>query len=157
MKRITKIYKTILFGLKKKINIDNNLLDNKSLNDLFNYFGTDKGTNVINPYLNESNETLGHGFAEFYEDQFKKYKNKKMNILEIGTWEGASTASFASYFSKSKIYAIDKNFKLKFKSKRIEFCHCDINNRDDLIYFKRITNSPYLSVFNCNIVLKSSN
>ena len=60
-----------------------------------------------------------------------------MNILEIGTWEGASTASFATYFSKSKIYAIDRNFKLKFKSKRIEFYHCDINNRDDLIYFKK--------------------
>ena len=50
MKEITEIYKKVLFNFKSKINIDKELLDNKSLDELFNYFGTDKGTKVINPF-----------------------------------------------------------------------------------------------------------
>ena len=50
MKEITKKYKNLLFNFKSKIEIDKVSIANKSLDDLFNYFGTDKGTNVKNPY-----------------------------------------------------------------------------------------------------------
>ena len=100
MKEITKVYKKFLFNFKNKINIDNQSFDNKSLDELFNYFGTDKGTKVINPYVHESRELLGHGFAKFYEKKLSKFKYDVFKILEIGTWEGASTAALTVFFSK---------------------------------------------------------
>ena len=111
MKEITKFYKKVLYNFKNKINIDKELLDNKSLDELFNYFGTDKGTKVINPYLHDSNEILGHGFAKFYEKKLLDFKYDIFKILEIGTWEGASTAALASFFPNSIIYGLDKNFR----------------------------------------------
>ena len=52
-------------------------LDNKSLDELFNYFGTDKGTKVINPYFHDSNEILGHGFAKFYTNHLQHVYGQK--------------------------------------------------------------------------------
>ena len=135
MKEITKYYKKLLFKLKNKTNIDIETLDNKSLDELFNYFGTDKGTKVVNPYLHNSDEILGHGFAKFYEKKLLDFKYDIFKILEIGTWEGASTAALASFFPNSLIYGIDKNFKFKFKSNRIFFNYCNINNPKDLKNF----------------------
>lgn len=143
MKQITKIYKIFLFNLKRKIDLDNQL-KKESLNELFNYFGTDKGTNVINPYSQESNEILGHGFAKFYEKKLKKIKYEKFEILEIGAWEGASTAAFMNYFPNSKIYCIDKSFRFKFRSKRVFFNYCDINDSRDL---KKISTKFYKKKF----------
>ncbi len=143
MKQITKIYKIFLFNLKRKIDLDNQI-KKESLNELFNYFGTDKGTNVINPYSQESNEILGHGFAKFYEKKFKNIKYDKFEILEIGAWEGASTAAFMNYFPNSKIYCIDKNFRFKFRSKRVFFNYCDINDSRDL---KKISTQFYQKKF----------
>ena len=40
-------------------------------------------------------------------------KNEKFNLLEIGTWEGASSASFTLYFPNAEIYGLDRNFKFK--------------------------------------------
>ena len=137
MKKITKFFKNIRFNFKKKISLDNFHFNNFSLDQLFNYFGTDKGTHVKNPYSEESDEILGHGFAKFYEQKLKKLKKKNFNILEIGTWEGASTASFSLYFPKSFVYGIDRNFRFKYKSKNIKFFNCNIKNKSDLREFNR--------------------
>lgn len=135
MKEITKVYKKLLFNFKNKIDIDNKSIDNMSLDELFNYFGTDKGTKVINPYLHESKEILGHGFAKFYEKKLSKFRYDIFKILEIGTWEGASTAALAIFFPNIKIYGLDKNFRFKFKSKRMFFNYCNINDVKDLENF----------------------
>ena len=144
MKEITKIYKRVLFNFKKKIDLDNQLNEKKPLDELFNYFGTDKGTRVINPYSRESNDILGHGFAKFYEKKLKKYKYDKFRILEMGAWEGASTAAFINYFPNSEVFCIDKNFRFKFKSKRITFNYCNINNVTDL---KKLSTKLYKKEF----------
>ena len=146
MKEVTKFYKRFVFNFKKKINLDIEVIDNKSLNELFNHFGTDKGTKVLNPYSRESNEIHGHGFAKFYEKELKYYKSKKLNILEIGTWEGASSAAFLNYFPNAIIYCIDKNFRFKFKSKRITFFNCDINNKKDMNRFSIKFNSTKFKI-----------
>jgi len=117
--------------------LDNLSFDHYSLNQFFNYFGTDKGTHVNNPYSDDSNEVLGHGFAKFYEKKLKKLKKKTFNMLEIGTWEGASTASFSLYFPKSFVYGIDRNYRFKYKSKNIKFLNCNIKNKSDLKEFER--------------------
>ena len=137
MKKLSWIYKYVIFKLKKKINIDSNSFNYKSLDNLFNYFGSDKGTAVRNPYNKYSRKILGHGFAKFYEKNFKNFQEKKFNFLEIGTWKGASLASFTKYFRNAQIYGLDRNFKFKYKSKRIKFLNYDTTNVDDLDRFKR--------------------
>ena len=54
-KKLVNHYKNIVYKIKNKINLDTQTLNLKSLNDLFNYFGTDKGTEVIDPYQKKKN------------------------------------------------------------------------------------------------------
>ena len=135
---ITKKYKEIIFNLKNKTNLDKKKLKFNNLKDLFNYFGTDKGSNLLNPYNHKKNLFIkGHDFGKFYEKNFKKILNKKINVLEIGVWKGASTASFYYYLPKANFVAIDRNFKFKYSSKRINFFFCDTTSNDNL---KKLTN-----------------
>ena len=55
-KKILKFYKKTIFKFKKKINLDKQILEIVSLNELFNYFGTDKGTEVTNQYQKTSSK-----------------------------------------------------------------------------------------------------
>ena len=135
-KIILKFYKKCIFKCKKKIDLDSQSPDIKSLNKLFNHFGTDKGTEVVNPYISNSNnldkKSVGHGYGDFYESHLNIFKDTKIKILEIGTWKGSSVAAFFHYFSKAEIFCIDKNFKFKFKSKRVNFINCDTENISDI-------------------------
>ncbi len=66
-----------------KILIENNIRQDSHL------YGTDK-------------EGL-HGYiSSFYEKEFKKYKDKNINFLEIGTCTGASLLMWRKYFAKAK-------------------------------------------------------
>jgi len=100
MKKISWYYKSIIFYFKKKINIDNDTFNSDSLNELFNYYGSDKGTEVNHPYDRKGDKIIGHGFGEYYEKYFHEFKNEKFNFLEIGTWKGASLAAFKKYLIK---------------------------------------------------------
>jgi hypothetical protein len=124
-KNILKIYKNLIFNLKPKLNLDKQELNINSFDELFNYFGTDKGTNVINPYTDNPLDLIGHGYGKFYKEHLDIFKDKKIDFLEIGTWKGGSTASFYHYFKKARIFTLDINYKLKFKSKRINFFNCN--------------------------------
>ena len=137
---ILKSYKKLIFNLKKKINLDLKKIDIILLNELFNYFGTDKGTAVKNPY-NKNIDTsekilIGHGYAKFYESYFHPFKDKEIRLLEIGTWKGASVASFYYYFKKGIIFCIDRNYKFQFYSKRVNFFYCDTRNNKDIKKFE---------------------
>ena len=139
-KLILKLYKELIFKFKKKINLDLKELDLFSLNELFNNFETDKGSAVKNPYSKNIDNTdknlIGHGYAKFYELHFNYFKNKEIKLLEIGTWKGASVASFYHYFSKAIIFCLDRNYKFQFKSNRINFFYCDTRNTNDLKKFE---------------------
>ena len=128
---ITKKYKETIFSFKKKINLDKKKLKYNNLENLFNYFGTDKGSKVLDPYSNLKKRSFikGHNFAKFYEKNLKKIKNKKINVLEVGVWKGASTASFFYYFPNATFVSIDRNFKFIFSSKRINFFFLRYHNR----------------------------
>ena len=140
-KKILKFYKKIIFQFKNKINLDKQELQITSLNDLFNHFGTDKGTEVINQYQQTSSKTdqklIGHGYAKFYEKYLNNFKSDKINILEIGTWKGASVAAFYHYFKNAIIFCIDKNFKFQFESNRVFFFNCDTENSSEIHDLKK--------------------
>ena len=131
-KNIIKIYKTIIYKFKPKTNLDNKKINLSSLNELFNHFGTDKGTKVINPYYKGAKDIIGHGYAKFYEEHLKYYKDKDLSLLEIGTWKGGSAASFFYYLKKARIFCLDINFKFEFSAKRIEFFNCNTNLNKDI-------------------------
>ena len=46
MKKLSWYYKKIVFNFKKKIDLDKIQDKHNSLNELFNFYGTDKGTSV---------------------------------------------------------------------------------------------------------------
>jgi len=114
----------LIYKLKKKINIDLEILNpNKSLEELFVHYGTDK-----------SNK--GHGYTKFYEKHLDKYIDKPINILEIGSFSGASAASFTKYFKYSKTYCLDVNISnFKYASKYILVHGLDISNKKSIDHF----------------------
>ena len=120
--------RNLLFKLKRKISIDKDNTENKSLDELFHQYGSDKA-DVFKPALRE-----GHGFSKFYINQLINFKDKKMNILELGSYAGSSAAAFTKYFSDSKVFCFDINISnFKFTSKNIEVYGVDINNRSEIL------------------------
>ena len=48
-----------------------------------------------------------HQFIDYYEDYFERFKDKEINILEIGVERGDSLRMWREYFTKAQICAID--------------------------------------------------
>lgn len=66
------------------------------------------------PNLNNFDDTIGtdknttHKFVDhFYENEFKKYKNKQISLLEIGINGGGSLYLWGKYFEDGNILGID--------------------------------------------------
>lgn len=83
-----KQYKTM-----KEVLIDNNLCLSA------NPKGTDKGS--YKSYVDE-----------FYDKEFSKYREREINIMEIGFRHGASLALWAQYFTKCQILGLDNHSDL---------------------------------------------
>ena len=99
-----------------------------SLDYLFHKYGSDKA-NVF-----KLNQQTGHGYSIYYEKKLEPYKNKNLNILEIGSYAGASAAAFTKYLPKSKVYCFDVNISnFKYKSKNIYVYGIDINNSKKVV------------------------
>ncbi len=117
--------RNLIYNLKKKISIDNDNINTESLDSLFYNYGSDKA-NVF-----KKKNIDGHGYATFYENKLKKFRNKKINILEIGSYAGSSAAAFAKYLKESKIFCFDINISnFNYKSNQIHVYGIDINNED---------------------------
>ena len=119
------------FHINKK-NLDNenfNNLKKKSLDEIFIFFNSDKGSQVIWGGKN----IKGHNYAKHYEKYFAKFKSKKnLKILEIGSLIGASAASFLNYFDDAHIFCCDVNpFQIKYNSNKISKLY--INTRSKKI------------------------
>ena len=80
------------------------ILKEYNLNKSTNKYGTDKGD--YKSYVDL-----------FYEKYFLKYKNKKINLLEIGFRNGASLFLWSKYFKKGKIIGLDNGSDLLIKEK----------------------------------------
>ena len=109
--------RNIIYLLKEKIDIDKDKYNKKiTLDYLFAKYETDKSN-------------AGHGFTRYYTKHLNKFRNKKINFLEIGSAKGGSAAAFTHYFKKSHIFCLDVNLTLvKFKSKKIDFFGLDSSN-----------------------------
>jgi len=126
-KKLPTIFYIPKLDIKPKINLDQKKLINGKLSKLFRYFNSDKAK--VFERLNSIQKT--HNYGKFYDKHFKKLKDKKLNILEVGSYRGSSSASFFNYFSNSKIYCVDLDHKnFLFCSKRIKLIKLDYMNKN---------------------------
>ena len=115
--------RNIIYKFKKKILIDLDKVEEKSLDKLFQLYGSDKGN------FFEAGNTKGHGYSDFYVSRLNNLKDNKINILEIGSYAGSSAAAFVKYFSKANIFCLDINISnFKYKSDKIHVYGIDIKN-----------------------------
>tara|TARA_B100000900_G_scaffold406280_1_gene417088 strand:+ start:401 stop:1249 length:849 start_codon:yes stop_codon:yes gene_type:complete len=115
---------TFLLNVK---NLDQSEIKNfsKKLDEIFIYFNCDKGSHC---YFGEK-KIKSHNYSIFYEKYFKDYKNKKINLLELGSHEGKGLASFFYYFPNSKLIGANINpFQMRFTSKRITELFVDVSS-----------------------------
>ena len=155
-----KIYLSLIFPWKyfiykifseKKINLENleisdsNLL-NLTLNDLFEYFNSDKGNFFLNQYTRsrKKDKIQGHQYAFFYDKYFKDIKNNQLNILELGSFKGGASAAFSFFFKNSKIYSGDLYPDIfNFYSKRIINFKIDTSSEESINKFVEKVNLKY--------------
>ena len=117
----------ILYKFKKKLNIDNDAFNSNNLDELFHYYGSDKAD------IFKATKEKGHGFSKFYSNKLNSLRNKNINILEIGSYSGASAAAFKKYFKNSKIYCFDINISnFKYSSKNLKVFGLDISDKKKL-------------------------
>lgn len=119
-----------LFFFPKKTNLDNlyfkkKFLTDKNLNFLFEYFNSDKGEKYYDQYKQPYQQTkeiiTAHGYAKYYEKYFSDIKNKKLNIIEIGSFYGHASAALFFYFKNAFICSADINPDMYiYTSKRIK-------------------------------------
>jgi predicted O-methyltransferase YrrM len=117
--------RNIIYKFKKKALIDKDGVKNFSLDELFHYYGSDKAD------IFKKTDSKGHGYSSFYLKNLNNLKDSKINILEIGSYAGASAAAFAKFFPNSNIFCFDVNItNFKFQSKKIHVYGLDINNKE---------------------------
>jgi len=115
---------TFLLNVK---NLDQSEIKNfsKKLDEIFINFNCDKGSHC---FFGEK-KIKSHNYSIFYEKYFKDYKNKKINLLELGSHEGKGLASFFYYFPNSKLIGANINpFQMRFTSKRITELFVDVSS-----------------------------
>ena len=115
--------RNLIYKFKKKVSVDTDQINLKSLDKLFHHYGSDKAE------IFKKTNQQGHGFSGFYERKLEKFKNEKINILEIGSYAGSSAAAFVKYLPNAQVFCFDINISnFKYKSKNIHVFGADINN-----------------------------
>ena len=127
----------------------------KSLTEIANYYGTDKGT------LGPSWSYGSHNYTDIYEAYFSSFRLKSINILEIGIgaigkmWDarivhgrniegGASIKMWSEYFPYATIFAIDINEASYLDNNRVHTFVVDQGNPDEIRKFlKKIGNTMF--------------
>ena len=139
--------RNLLYKFKKKINIDFDDIGDNSLDNLFSYYNTDKA-NFIN-----NGKDRGHGYAKFYETHLNKFKYQKINILEIGSFSGASAAAFIKFFPNADIYCLDINLlNFKYSSKKIHVYGMNSSDKKMMLNFLAKINF-FKSIKNFDIII----
>jgi predicted O-methyltransferase YrrM len=108
---------------------DNLLSEINELKTLFNSF--------------ESDKAILHNYNYLYAALFSNFKNNTNDILEVGTYKGASLKSWKAYFIKSRIYGIDIDPDTVFEEDRIKTMIADQNSLDSLSIVNSLWKQKY--------------
>ena len=108
--------------------VDNDNVNLNSLDALFYHYGSDKSEII------KKTQNKGHGYSKFYKKKLEGFKNKKINILEIGSFAGASAVAFSKYLPQANIFCFDINISnFKYKSNKIHVFGLNINDEKKII------------------------
>lgn len=136
------ILELIFYNFFYKKNLDKDAINNKELfkrdfNFLFTHFNSLK---------------VDHDYTDFYTKELLHLKEKKIDILEIGTAKGDGLASFYYYFPNSNLIGLDNNpFRIRYKSKRIRNIFVDISSKQILRNLTKHLNQKFdLIVEDCS-------
>ena len=77
-----------------------------------------------------------HQFIELYENYFYRFKDKEINILEIGIERGDSLRMWREYFTKAKICAID----LFDRNISVNNTEIMIGDQSDILFLQKVAN-----------------
>lgn len=80
----------------------------------------------------ESDKCVLHNYNYLYGALFGPIKDSATDVMEVGTYKGASLRSWKSYFSKANIYGIDIDPDTVFIEPRINTMIADQNNMESL-------------------------
>lgn len=105
--KINRYNKKVSEGLtneRREYNIKNNILKELGLKYGFGRY-IHRGSNTIQ----SGGDKAAHGYCNIYFDHLKHLKEKKINFLEIGIFQGRSLAMWNDFFENGNIYGIDIN------------------------------------------------
>jgi len=150
LRKIFNLFYKLTINLLRKIFSENyyNLdrqkkfkFEKMKLDELFLFFNCDKGSE----FRTLNNETIkSHNYSFFYEKYLGNLKNKKINILEIGSHEGKGLAAFYHNFTRAGILGANINpFQLKYNAKRIEEIFIDVSSKKILNNFCNYINREF--------------
>ena len=131
------IYKFVTRFLRHKFSINSVNLDKidkkdfskLSLDNLFINFSCDKGSYFF--YGKE--KVFSHNYSIFYKKYLNFLKDKKFKLLELGSHEGRSLASFYFYYPRAIMIGANINpFQMKYQSKRITELFVDVSSEESL-------------------------
>lgn len=104
-----------------------------------------------NPLLEIASKGLPHPlhkwthYFKFYDKHFSKFRNSKINILEIGIWNGGSIDLWNKYFTDCTIYGLDIDPSCKrFEKDNVKIFIGDQGDRNFLESLK--TQLPEMSI-----------
>lgn len=105
----------------------------KSLNEIFNKYLCDKGTDPTTVHC--------HGYGDAYEAMFAEFREKPIKMLEVGVMDprmpGASLKAWYEYFTNARIFGFDVVDAKEFNNDRITTFQGDQSNHGDLLKFIR--------------------
>jgi len=96
--------------------------------------------NPLRDYFEHNNGKLIHKWVHYfdiYHYHFKKYRKKRITVLEFGVFQGGSLQMWRKYFGhKARIIGVDINPKCKnLKEKGIEIF---IGDQEDRVFLKEL-------------------
>lgn len=103
----------------RKLNIKK-VIENKDLNKIGQYYGTDK-------------QYLHNYYNRFYQNLLQQYQ-EQCDILEIGVLDGASLRVWCDFFESGVVHGIDIN-QLKLDNDRVRVFNVDQSNVESLENF----------------------
>jgi hypothetical protein len=119
----------------KNINTDKVISNSNFKNSIININETllieiNKLNNLFNTY--ESDKAILHNYNYLYATLFYESKNIIKDVMEVGTYKGASLKSWKAYFPKANIYGIDIDPDTVFEEERIKTMIADQNSLKSL-------------------------
>ncbi len=89
--------------------------------------------NTCNQLKKKNKRIDAHGYSKFYEKYFKKIREDRLNVLELGSFYGNAAAAFFYYFKNSKIFSGDICPDLfRYKSLRLKNFYIDTSSESSI-------------------------